>query len=339
MGPKSASKKTETKKADKVIEDKTFGLKNKKGAKTQKYVKMVEQQVKQKGMSAQKLARMQEPSRKDKKDAEQAKLEELKELFKPVVDKKVMSADDPKSIICSYFKQGLCTRGNKCKFSHDMSSAAAAGERKSEKKNLYADERGEMDDWDEEELRNVVEKKHGEHERAMPKTNIVCKHFLDAVEAKKYGWFWECPNGNDKCHYKHALPPGFVLKSEKKAKKNEGDELTLEDLIEKERAALPSDRQTKVTLESFMAWKERKKNEKLAALEESSSKKKDNFKTGNMAGLSGRDLFSFNPELAQGDENDEDGGEIVMYHDDSDDDQDDESENLARKVEEVVTID
>ena len=35
----------------------------------------------------------------------------------------------------------------------------------------------------------------------------ICKHFLDAVENSKYGWFWECPGG-PKCHYKHALPPG-----------------------------------------------------------------------------------------------------------------------------------
>lgn len=39
----------------------------------------------------------------------------------------------------------------------------------------------------------------------------ICKFFLDAVEKSKYGWFWSCPNG-EHCKYKHALPPGFVLK-------------------------------------------------------------------------------------------------------------------------------
>ncbi len=40
----------------------------------------------------------------------------------------------------------------------------------------------------------------------------ICKYFLDAVENSKYGWFWQCPNGGKNCMYRHALPPGFVLK-------------------------------------------------------------------------------------------------------------------------------
>lgn len=46
MPPKNApSKKAEQKKKEKIIEDKTFGLKNKKGAKTQKYVQQVTNQA------------------------------------------------------------------------------------------------------------------------------------------------------------------------------------------------------------------------------------------------------------------------------------------------------
>ena len=46
MPPKNAtSKKTEQKAKQKVIEDKTFGLKNKKGGKNQKYIAQVEKQV------------------------------------------------------------------------------------------------------------------------------------------------------------------------------------------------------------------------------------------------------------------------------------------------------
>lgn len=43
----------------------------------------------------------------------------------------------------------------------------------------------------------------------------ICKHFLEAVESSKYGWFWECPGG-EKCHYRHALPAGYVLSKDKK---------------------------------------------------------------------------------------------------------------------------
>ena len=65
---------------------------------------------------------------------------------------------DPKSVFCAFFKQGLCKKGDKCKFSHDPTV-----ERKSAKRNLYADENADdnMDDWDDEKLAEVVNKKHG----------------------------------------------------------------------------------------------------------------------------------------------------------------------------------
>lgn len=71
----------------------------------------------------------------------------------------------------------------------------------------------------------------------------ICKHFVDAVEKSKYGWFWQCPAGEN-CIYRHALPPGFTLKKDRK-KDDKKDEITLEELIEKERAAL-GPKQTKV---------------------------------------------------------------------------------------------
>lgn len=61
----------------------------------------------------------------------------------------------------------------------------------------------------------------------------VCKYFLDAIESNKYGWFWVCPGGADSCMYRHALPPGFVLKKDKKKEEKE-DEISLEELIENE---------------------------------------------------------------------------------------------------------
>ncbi|CAH2237549.1 jg9802 [Pararge aegeria aegeria] len=121
MPPKKApaatsSKKTEQKKKEKVIEDKTFGLKNKKGAKQQKFIQQVEKQVKSGGIHPAK------PMDDKKKDKEQ-KLKEQKELsllFKPVQTQKVEKGIDPKSVVCAFFKQGQCTKGDKCKFSHDL---------------------------------------------------------------------------------------------------------------------------------------------------------------------------------------------------------------------------
>ena len=43
---------------------------------------------------------------------------------------------DPKTVVCAFFKQGTCTKGDKCKFSHDL-----AVERKAAKRNLYEDSR------------------------------------------------------------------------------------------------------------------------------------------------------------------------------------------------------
>ena len=43
---------------------------------------------------------------------------------------------DPKSVVCAFFKQGLCTKGDKCKFSHDLNVG-----RKGEKRSIYTDKR------------------------------------------------------------------------------------------------------------------------------------------------------------------------------------------------------
>ena len=103
----------------------------------------------------------------------------------------------------------------------------------------------------------------------------ICKHFIEAIEKRLYGWFWVCPNGGDACKYRHALPPGlsgvlcllvecvhrlmlgYVLPSEAKKLKEDKEEISIEDLVETERAALGTNT-TKVTFETFMEWKKKK---------------------------------------------------------------------------------
>lgn len=126
---------------------------------------------------------------------------------------------------------------------------------------------------------------------------------MDAVEKSKYGWFWECPNG-EKCIYRHALPVGYVLKKDKKILDEKKTEISLVDLIENERAAL-GPHQTRVTLESFLAWKKRKILEKKEKLAKEEEKKLKDFKSGRQFGISGREMFSFNPELANDGEMDD----------------------------------
>ncbi|KAK9236527.1 hypothetical protein V1525DRAFT_406840 [Lipomyces kononenkoae] len=278
MPPKAAKAnkpdRAQIAKKQQAVSDKTFGLKNKnKSAKVQKYVQQVESQ----GLSGLQKKKEAEQAQRaaERKAADKAKAEAA-ELFKPVLQtQKVPFGVDPKTVLCIYFKQGTCTKGSKCKFSHDLDV-----ERKTQKRDLYTDDRGSakaadgMEDWDDEKLRSVILSKHGNPKTT---TNIVCKYFIDAVETRKYGWFWVCPNGGDSCQYKHSLPAGFTIKTneqkqaERAAKANEPT-LTLEDFLETERHKLGSGL-TPVTLETFTKWKQDRVSKKAA--EEELQKKKD----------------------------------------------------------------
>ncbi|KAK2722582.1 zinc finger CCCH domain-containing protein 15 homolog [Artemia franciscana] len=323
-GSSGASKKVEQKKKEKIIEDKTFGLKNKKGAKNQRYIQQVQTQVQHGGSAEARKLEEKRRLEKQKKEEDEKRKKEMNELFKPV--QKLEKGADPKSVLCAFFKQGTCGKGDKCKFSHDLSI-----ERKGEKRSMYVDlrveEDGQSGDWDEAKLQEVVEKKHGEANKKIPTTNIICKFFLTAVENNKYGWFWECPNGAS-CIYKHALPPGFTLKKDKK-KDDKKDELSIEELVERERANLGL-KQTKVTLETFLAWKKRKLKEKEEKTKKESDKKKAEYKAGRNVGLSGREMFTFNPDMAAADGygDDDEAFDTAQYERDGEDD----SETVYREI-------
>ncbi|KAF5777945.1 putative transcription factor C3H family [Helianthus annuus] len=273
MPPKQS--KAEVAKKQKVVEDKTFGLKNKNKSKNvQKYVQSLQQNVIPKPDPS-KLAA------KKKKEEEKAREKELNDLFKiAVVQPKVPVGVDPKSILCEFFKAGQCAKGFKCKFSHDLNV-----QRKGEKIDIFSDKRDEetMEDWDLEMLEKVVASKGKEYNQNKP-TDIVCKHFLDAVEKKQYGWFWVCPNGNKECHYRHALPPGYILKSQMKALlEEEANKLAIEDEIEDQRSKVKTT--TPMTTDLFMQWKKKKVDEKEAGLAAQRAERAKNDR------MSGRELF------------------------------------------------
>ncbi|PKU35317.1 zinc finger ccch hypothetical protein [Limosa lapponica baueri] len=169
-----------------------------------------------------------------------------------------MKSADPKSVVCAFFKQGQCTKGDKCKFSHDLSL-----ERKCEKRSVYIDARDEdlekdtMDNWDEKKLEEVVNKKHD------------------------------------------------------KKKEEKQDEISLEDLIEKERAALGPN-VTKITLECFIAWKRRKRQEKIDKAEQDMERRKADFKAGKALVISGREVFEFRPELVDADDEEADDTRYIQ---------------------------
>lgn len=259
----------------------------------------------------------QERRKKEKEEANKHK-EFLASLAQPVMPvQKVAFGQDPKSVLCQYFVQGLCTKGNKCKFSHVNKAA-----KKSSKINLYTDLRDEggnaqegdgkepvkggMEDWDQAKLESVVNSRKGTHNRP---TDIICKHFLDAIEKRLYGYFWNCPDEKpgQPCKYRHALPPGFILK-EKNDKRDDVEEgPVLEDELEEERAKL--DKKTPVTLETFLAWKARKMAKKAKAADSKAKKDAADRKAGRHQ-LSGRALFAYKPELF---EQDGDGDDAMDF--------------------------
>eukprot|EP01006_Ploeotia_vitrea_P039695 TRINITY_DN66366_c3_g3_i1.p1 TRINITY_DN66366_c3_g3~~TRINITY_DN66366_c3_g3_i1.p1 ORF type:complete len:416 (-),score=270.82 TRINITY_DN66366_c3_g3_i1:1700-2899(-) len=317
--------KSQQKFKEKVIEDKTFGLKNKnKSKKVQQYINGVKQQVNMMGKNhkqyQQELRAKQ--AKKLNKKAKAAKDAELASLFKAVAStgprKKLDPNVDPKTVLCQFYKQGLCKRGNKCKFSHDL-----AIERKVTKLNVYADPRAKkgdtMEGWDQDKLESVVKEKY---KKRPNETKIICKYFLKALEDRKYGYFWECPNG-DGCIYKHALPPGYRLKTADDQTAVKTEERSIEEVIEEKRRLLDPQKCRPVTLESFTEWKKLQEKKREEAVQEKakalSKKKKGKFNI-----LSGRDLFTYDPTLFV---DDDDAQEEYEYDEEADSKDNNDNDN------------
>ena len=118
-----------------------------------------------------------------------------------IKQKEVPPGVDPKTILCEYFRYGCCAKtAEKCKFSHKMDVVTRfQGSGSNVKRDIYeddqADEADTMELWDQAKLESVIAKKHGAEATSSNATTIVCKHFLQAVESRKYGWFWNCPGG------------------------------------------------------------------------------------------------------------------------------------------------
>eukprot|EP01095_Lingulamoeba_sp_RSL-Kostka_P014398 TRINITY_DN626_c0_g2_i1.p1 TRINITY_DN626_c0_g2~~TRINITY_DN626_c0_g2_i1.p1 ORF type:complete len:365 (-),score=160.89 TRINITY_DN626_c0_g2_i1:202-1296(-) len=278
-GGKKKNKNQQKQVVNRMVEDKTFGLKNKnKSKKVQRYVDQVQKQAELRAYGKKKNKKEVETSNRDLN------------VLNPLIGG-VKKGVDPKSQLCPFFKIGACTKGSKCKYSHDKAIS-----RKVEKIDIYTDRREveeeELNDWDQSELEDAVKKKHS-GQRC--KTTIICKHFIEAVETRRYGWFWECPNGGEKCQYVHALPPDYVLKRDKRKKEKLEEQESLEEKLEKQRAQIKTT--TPLTLELFLQWKEKKRLKRLAEEEE----RKEKIKSGKIK-MSGRELFESDANLFVDDE-------------------------------------
>ena len=134
----------------------------------------------------------------------------------------------------------------------------------------------------------------------MPKTDIVCKFFLEAIKSKIYGYKWQCPNG-DECHYKHCLPKEYIIKS---LKGQIQDDMTfeefhdLEEKVDAERARV-AENGTKVTEKTLAEWIEKRKKEKDKTVDKKKLELLKKLKTG-------KELFMNNNEEFKDDENADD---------------------------------
>jgi hypothetical protein len=258
MGPKKdvESKKTEKKKQDKVIEDRTFGLKNKnKSIKVQKYIKGVEQTVK--GTSnADQFKVFQDRAEKKKQKEEEAFLNSLYKTVSVVKQKELEEGEESKNVLCQFFKAGLCEKGDECEFSHDLNIDFNQGtfdiytDIRNVKKNFVTDS----------EINKIADEKEKKRSK-LPQTSIICKYFVDAVQRKIYGLKWECPNG-DECHYKHCLPKGFIIRTKEDKIQEEmamEDYYNLEEQIDQERERVAMNG-TPVNDKTFAEWKKNRES-------------------------------------------------------------------------------
>ena len=94
----------------------------------------------------------------------------------------------------------------------------------------------------------------------------------------------------------------------------EAQAISIEELIEKERANLDTSKLTKVTLETFVAWKKKKLKEKALA------EKKEKSKKEKQGTVSGRDLFLKDPTMLARHVEEDDGEDFDLTREQEDDD-------------------
>jgi hypothetical protein len=287
----------------KVVEDKTFGLKNKnKSKKVQNYVREVTKAADQTFTDKKKQKELDDA--KAKKEARKKNKEEMAELFKvAIIQPKVPFGVDPKTIACAFFKAGQCKKkGDACKFSHDQEICFGRKKAVNNAIDLTCDVKSKKKEeegppiTDPEELKKAIEKKAAQMKC---ETHIICKHFLAAIEKKQYGWFWQCPdnmNGNE-CKYRHALPEGYVFKKDAKKGEDEDDDgTTLEERLDEMRRGMGAGSML-VTKDTFTAWKEAREAKKAEEMAKSEAAAQKTYKRGGKTTLTGRQLFEFDASI------------------------------------------
>ncbi|OAG31866.1 hypothetical protein NEDG_00341 [Nematocida displodere] len=256
-----AKEPMKAKDAKKLVEEQMFGMKNKgKSSKLKKLASTLEASyTKGKG-----------------KKAEEAQ-EEVYEVYE--ILQKAPTGVDPMGVLCINFKNGVCSKGEQCKFSHEANA---------EKRQMLLLQKTAA--TAQQEGRDAKDKDAKDKD---PKEEKICKFYIDALKTGKHNPKWVCPNGHA-CLGKHSPPEGYTLKED------EGPGITIEEYIENERNKLP-DVQTPMTEELFFKWKIEKAFQKSKEQEEQEKIKEGNIRLGKIV-PTGKDLFVYKPDLCVDDD-------------------------------------
>ncbi|MES1921662.1 hypothetical protein MHBO_003191 [Bonamia ostreae] len=244
--------------------DKTFGMKNKKGKKAATFIKNIKGSQNNSQQYKEEQERKREIDRQKSREQERLKKIELeKKEAEQKAAQELIEKEAKKKILCSLFVKGDCRSGAECDYLHDWSKID-----KTEKIDPYTDPR--------------IDTQFYPSDKAM-----MCRHFLESLKQKKYGFFWVCPNKGQKCQYKHFLPRGYMLPSDKKASMDDGgDRETIEDIVDMQRNELLETmvEPTKITLSVLLEWQKDNAKSDLT----SRRKKLENEKKSE---LSGKEYF------------------------------------------------
>ncbi|CAB1329184.1 unnamed protein product [Coregonus sp. 'balchen'] len=82
--------------------------------------------------------------------------------------------------------------------------------------------------------------------------------------------------------YHHALPDGFVLRKDKTKEENLEEKISLEELIEN---GPLGPNVTRITLETFLVWKRRKRRERIAKDQQDMERNRADFSAGRSLGV------------------------------------------------------
>lgn len=270
MPPKGVDK-AKQKEKEKIAIDKTFGMKNKNKSKVvQKYIKSITNNA----CGAPKGGK--EEQQRQEKDAKQKDLQKaalMNSLFNMSTDKKGRAFDAAAKKKAKQQEEEALAAGKK--LNDELRKAIIEGIantiRLTNPKGIRMSELGGH------AIITALKDKHADTFK-----NLSLLLFIKANE--KVFWVDDAESSNPMLRCQEDVDAEIAP-----------DERPIEEIIEERRAALPPGG-TPVTLETFKAWKERKEAERLAQAEaETKELQKKGGHKG--AGLSGRDLFTFDASL------------------------------------------